>query len=54
MLVNESCTTDCEYKKGIEETEAIDDATAGMTVVILLFILPAVPSFWPFTGQLLY
>ena len=46
-----NCTSDCHYTKVMEETDAIDDATAGMLVVVLLFVLPAVPSFWPFTSK---
>ena len=38
----------CTYVKGTKEKEAIDDATAGMLVVLALFILPAAPRFWPF------
>ena len=50
-LVDGNCTSDCYYTKVTEEAEAIDDATAGMLVVVLLFVLPAVPTFWPFRSR---
>lgn len=50
-LVEENCTSDCHYTRVTEERDAIDDATAGMLIVVLLFILPAVPCFWPFTSK---
>lgn len=31
-----------------DQAEAVDDATAGMIIVILLFVLPSTLSFWPF------
>lgn len=34
-----------------DHAEAVDDATAGMIIVILLFVLPSTLSFWPFVDR---
>ena len=39
------------YRRVNGEKEAIDDATAGMLIVILLFVIPARPNFWPITSE---
>ena len=44
----EECT---HYRRVSGEREAIDDATAGMLIVILLFVIPARPNFWPITSE---
>ena len=44
----EDCT---HYRRVSGEREAIDDATAGMLIVILLFVIPARPNFWPITSE---
>ncbi len=50
--LNATCTdSDCLYKKSIVHKEAIDDATAGFIVVLMLFVLPAKLNFWPFTKR---
>ena len=39
----------CTYIKVVNlDAEAADDATAGMMIVILLFIIPSSLTFWPF------
>ena len=44
-------SSNCTYVRLIEdEAEAVDDATAGMIIVILLFILPSQLHFWPFVS----
>lgn len=48
---NCSNSSNCTYTSETYEKEAIDDATAGMLIVLLLFILPAQPNFWPFNRQ---
>ena len=50
MLVDGNCTSDRHYRK-MTEAEAIDDAMAGMLIVVLLFVLPAVPTYWPFKSR---
>eukprot|EP00094_Tigriopus_californicus_P005052 TCALIF_04866-PA protein Name:"Similar to SLC13A5 Solute carrier family 13 member 5 (Homo sapiens)" AED:0.14 eAED:0.14 QI:162/0.5/0.54/1/0.9/0.81/11/0/719 len=52
-LVGGNCSnsSNCTYTSETYEKEAIDDATAGMLIVLLLFILPAQPNFWPFNRQ---
>ena len=57
MLLQGNCTDaaaeDCAtyYRRVSGEKEAIDDATAGMLIVILLFVIPARPNFWPITSE---
>ena len=45
----------CTYIKVVRhDAEAADDATAGMIIVILLFVIPSSLTFWPFvTGNLI-
>ena len=39
----------CTYIKVVNlDAEAADDATAGMMIVILLFVIPSSLTFWPF------
>ncbi len=45
--MNSSCVENCTYEEKVSLKEAVDDATAGMFIVILLFVLPARPNFWP-------
>ena len=59
VKTNVNCTSrfaDCTYVKSInKDAESVDDATAGMVIVILLFILPSKLKFWPFVkGQYVY
>jgi len=44
----EDCTETCSYGKQWKWSEAADDATAGMAIVLLLFALPRTLNFWPF------
>ncbi len=42
----------CTYSRVLnDQAEAVDDATAGMIIVILLFVLPSSLSFWPFVER---
>ena len=42
----------CTYTRVLnDQAEAVDDATAGMIIVILLFVLPSSLSFWPFVER---
>ena len=42
----------CTYTRVLNDrAEAVDDATAGMIIVILLFVLPSSLSFWPFVER---
>lgn len=52
IKIDENChSSNCTYVRLIEdEAEAVDDATAGMIIVILLFILPSQLHFWPFVS----
>ena len=45
---DKSCLTNCTYIKHVDQHESVDDATAGMIIVLLLFILPSQLTFWPF------
>ena len=43
----------CTYTRVLNDrAEAVDDATAGMIIVILLFVLPSSLSFWPFVERM--
>ena len=43
----------CTYTRVLnDQAEAVDDATAGMIIVILLFVLPSSLSFWPFVERM--
>ena len=43
----------CTYTRVLNgRAEAVDDATAGMIIVILLFVLPSSLSFWPFVERM--
>ena len=43
----------CTYSRVLnDQAEAVDDATAGMIIVILLFVLPSSLSFWPFVERM--
>ncbi len=42
----------CTFSRILNDrVEAVDDATAGMIIVILLFVLPSTLSFWPFVDR---
>ena len=41
------CERNCTYYQFNEQEKAIDDASAGMIVAILLFVIPSKPNFWP-------
>ena len=44
----------CTYTRVLNDrAEAVDDATAGMIIVILLFVLPSTLSFWPFVERMI-
>ncbi len=44
------CGVDPVYAAEQHTELAVDDATAGMIVVFLLFVLPSRLNFWPFTS----
>eukprot|EP00093_Oithona_nana_P012600 12600.XXX_550263_555416_1 [CDS] Oithona nana genome sequencing. len=49
LPIDANCKGNCTYIKVVNhEAEAADDATAGMIIVILLFIIPSSLNFWPF------
>ncbi len=50
--VNASCTDDCTFAEGRKSVTSVVDATAGMFVVVLLFVLPSKLTFWPFSKEL--
>jgi hypothetical protein len=45
---NCSSSQNCTYMRTETLTESVDDATAGMIIVFMLFIIPSSLSFWPF------
>lgn len=51
-LVDQTCQSNCTYTKSYVEKDAIDDATAGMIIVLLLFVFPAKLNFWPFSKSM--
>ena len=52
IKIDANChSVNCTYVKSVDdEAEAVDDATAGMIIVLLLFILPSQLHFWPFVS----
>jgi sodium-dependent dicarboxylate transporter 2/3/5 len=52
QAVDPGCVgANCTYMRHTKEKDAIDDATAGMFIVLLLFILPSRLNFWPFCNS---
>ncbi len=47
--MNDSCVENCLYVEKETSEVAVDDASAGMFVVVLLFMLPSRLNFWPFS-----